>query len=211
MSVTHENQIWLQWERCEDGYQWIEDEVYGTVLSPKSGNFVPIFPLVEDLSLFGQFSDLKTPDDFQKFANKFGLLGHRRENDLISHWETGAESMGAAFRTWKDKGDFKTLMEFFNFRSSEKALGLNVGTVRLRLELLPKRTTPVLFMEPNNLLLAMWAQFAHVLTHNKHQKRCENPKCGKWFSSLTKRKLTCSNACKQEVWRKNPKRKEKGK
>ncbi len=208
MSVANENQIWFQWERCEDGYEWAEDKNEGMVLRPKSDRFVPVFPLVEDPSLFAQFSDLKAAEDFQDFAKDFGLLTSRRGGEPNVDWDTSAHSMGAAFRAWDHHSDFTTLMEFFNRRSSERSVGVNVGTVRMRLELLPKRTMPVLYLEPTNLELAMWAQFAHTVTHNKRQKRCKNPKCEKWFAAPTSRKLTCSNACKQEVHRVEKKRRE---
>jgi len=197
VTVTNENQLWFQWERCEAGYDLAEDEHFGGVLVPKSHNFIPVFPLIEDPSLFGQFSELKVPEDFQRFANQYGLLEHRTEVSPTVGWVTAARSMAAAFRAWDQQNDISTLMEFFNYRSSDNAVRINVGTVRLRLELLPKRTTPILYMEPSTLLLAMWAQFAYTLTQNTHQKRCKNPKCEKWFSALTMRKDFCGTACKQ--------------
>jgi len=207
MTVTQINQIWFKWERCANGYDWIEDADGSVMLTPKSLEFAQISPIEDDPSIFGQFADLRTDDDYRKFANKFGLLAHPKEPEISATWETSAHNIHVGFSAWKKrKSDgsieaIRTVMDCFNERSTVGSIGLNAGTVRLRLDLIEKQTIPTLFIEPNNLLLAIWAQFAHAVTHNLNQKRCDIETCGKWFSAQTPRRLFCSDACKQERYR----------
>ena len=209
MTVTKSNQLWFKWSRCVDGYDWIEDADGYMNLTPKSQEFVSISPLVDDPTIFGQFSDLQTNEDYLKFANKFGLLFHPKESNISAEWKQYTHHMSLAFSAWeKRKSDgsieaLQTVMDLFNKRSTVGSISLNAGTVQLRIELVEKETIPTLFIEPNNLLLAIWAQFAHAVTHNLGQKRCKVEACGKWFSTQTLRRLYCSDPCEQGQYRIN--------
>ncbi len=60
-----------------------------------------------------------------------------------------------------------------------------------------------LYMRPDNLLSALWLQFAQAVTGNKEYRQCRQ--CGAWYEILpgTTRsdRAYCSNACRSKAYR----------
>jgi hypothetical protein len=75
----------------------------------------------------------------------------------------------------------------------------------------PKPGKPVLQIVPENLLSAMWLQFARAIEGDKEYRACKE--CGKWIElshrqvdGRTKRREFCSDACKSKDYRKRKER-----
>lgn len=66
-------------------------------------------------------------------------------------------------------------------------------------------STPQLFVVPENLLQAMWLQFAEALGGSRDFHRCDREGCGRWFErapQARRRSATyCSTACRNRAWR----------
>ncbi len=56
------------------------------------------------------------------------------------------------------------------------------------------------YMQPFNLLAALYLDLGEQLTHGADLQKCSNPKCIKWFKRRSN-KLHCGNACKTEKYR----------
>jgi len=187
MSVDTENQVWFPWKRCRDGYKIREDDAGALWIHPLSTNSEEITPL-DDAALFRRFANLDA-GDFEAvlgFVNDTGLNSSALEPDPMGLWEVEIRKLSKAVDEWR-RWDIDNLVVRFN--------DLNMaGAFNLRLGPQPRRSPPILFIEPRELFHALWAQFAHAVSRNETQRQCDY--CHRWYPPLTKRSQFCSDKCR---------------
>ncbi len=156
------------------------------------------------------------------FPNRPNLFVHRAETE--SFWNEAISDMKQAVRLWSSisEGDIAEITSIRSiFRPTKTstpeeliAFGFNYLAEVVNRELWrrvqpdlvidPSALTPVLRFYPDDLLRAMWLQFAQAIAGNKTQRMCV---CGNWFEisaaddGRTTRRMFCSDPCKSRDYR----------
>ena len=197
MSVEPKNQVWLEWSRCRDGYKILEEADGSKLIGPLSVNKEAIHPLEMDAVLFRQFAELKSEKTILEFVTEYGLGTHPVEREPLGVWQVEPGRIGDAIKAW-EKGDHDGLCTRFN--------ELRMVPANFRLEPQPRRNPPALYYQPKTLIDGLWVQFAHAVSQNKTQRRCDY--CHRWHASQTKRRKFCSDKCRNDNFRKGKEQKQ---
>jgi hypothetical protein len=150
-------------------------------------------PLREQAGLFRTFADLpENPNAILEFATKFGHLGGHGAREPITFWVDEIRSMHASIKP----KHMKAVEAMVNARLNGVRVGVvqDESTDRLQLR-----------FRPQNLLEAMWLQFAGSLGTDLDLFRCSRESCGHWFERAPQAKrrtaVYCSPACRNKAWR----------
>jgi hypothetical protein len=87
------------------------------------------------------------------------------------------------------------------------------GRVSPRLLWSRREGRPLLHLRPDNLIGALWLQFAQAIDGTKTYRQC--PSCGIWFElspelGVRRHRVYCSNACRTRAYRNRPRRRPQG-
>ena len=198
MVIRKPRKIQFPWVRCQDGYNIVKNnkELW---FEAASTNFVEIFPLVDDSSLFHNLSEVnpESPECILAFIQGTGLgASNGIETEAILDWEDVIGQMRERIEKW-DGSKIDNLVEEFN--------GINIGgmhKINLKMELekdtdtgkYKRESIPHLYLQPKTLFEAIWLQFAQAVEDCIPQYECVN--CNKWFAPERESSHFCSINCK---------------
>jgi hypothetical protein len=187
---------------------------WGMRIGPEPGaendSFLVINPIGEEFdqfdfleiedSVFKAFAHApRTPEGVVEFANKYGLL-HRDVPERVQTWFAHMGRIRSAMSKWEKErdGDMSAFIDAFN-----QCREISPTMTRLSPQQIPG-TPPNIFLEPEDLLSAMWLELAMAVEGNVNFDRCRE--CPTWFaiSPGTNRpdKRYCSDACRMRAYRK---------
>lgn len=200
-------------ETCEDqfleysdlGYaRWRLPDESTTFVCPESHNIQTFSPFETGRLIFREFANLgSSRSDVLAFANRYGTLlasdGLRAER--LGTWFREIEEMRSTVALWEKQQDSGSDMTSF-VRSSERRFG--EIKLHVRLAVGADRSEPNFYLEPDNLLDAMWLQFGQTISANHQLQRCAV--CTTWFafgSGTGRRKSAqyCSDKCRKAASR----------
>jgi hypothetical protein len=147
-------------------------------------------------ALFREFADLKSPEAILRFANVHGRLGLPPRKaitkdgripvtgEMIQDWTQQIKHLRRAISAW-ERAERRPVME---------------AIAPFLTDVLPcfvsdKQSSRLVFV-PQNLLAAIWLQFALAVQGGKEFRRCGG--CDAWID----RGLYCNAACRQRAYRK---------
>ena len=197
----------FKWWRCRDGYRY--DPRRGGSLTSASERFEQYDPLSVS-ALFARFAETPaTPAGINDFCNHFGLLGGNRPDLVTSAWRQESPKSEAvsldeilhhqarlrlALRRF-ESGDYSKLSEYWYS---------NI-TALLRVELqIDEQGKLAWTMSPQDLIRALWLQFAQHVSSGTQLLRCERCNAPFIVGTGTGRRSTsmfCSSTCKVAAFR----------
>lgn len=212
----------FSWEKCADGYEIRQsktatDRRYLRAKSDKWKGYE--FYQKQHYGISRTFSEILKYDGSRlnderllKFAKTYGGLGISASNN----WEPLDEWL-----SWAQH--FKRIYDYLDgddVLDHARALTFYNGPPK-RLFVMPRiipnvdensrspvyKSQSFFYMQPFNLLAALYLDLGEQLTHGADLQKCANSKCIKWFKRRSN-KLYCSNACKTEVCRQGRKKSE---
>ena len=212
------NLLWFEWERDVDGYR-IEELKSGEApeykyeTERKLGCLVPIGraalryrPLDECPGMFMEFARCEqTPESAKAFADKYGLLVSPNKPMPLIEFDSWITVMVSALELWEaglKTQDLSGLIFGFNARADMQA--------HVRFNRSWDDSHPALYIVPNNLLAAMWLQFAQAVSTQTDLRRCLH--CPTWFTygpgtGRRKTAFYCSDRCRRAAHRAKEERK----
>lgn len=179
----------------------------------KGGLPVRYRPLDDEPSLFAILAATEpTAEDVMGFAERFGFLRDEpdRSTDPES-WRPHIEAMRRAV-DGIERPDYSIIEANFNAAAgSDVTHGFGFDQVNfrarsafnLRVGMVRGRERPALYIEPPNLLSALWLQIAQHVTSDRKFRRCLQCGTGFVFGSGTGRRRSghyCSDRCRKAAW-----------
>lgn len=189
-------------------------------------------PLKQYTGLFREFAETEANEKgVTKFANEYGLLGlpmievqsiSRRENkdmrlsgEPIDDWFNAIQEMAEAVEIWESTRKTHAKKggegQGHNIAAHSKDIGAIVNIIEAHLsghsiivfDFEPHSDHAMVLIEPDNLLSAMWLQFAIAIEEGKQYRRCKY--CRTWFgihpgTSRSDRQY-CSDSCRYKAYR----------
>jgi hypothetical protein len=177
------------------------------VLEPRSDR-VKSFDLFKSTSApFREFADTSTTlEGVTALANRYGSLMGDERIGYVDKWFRSIREMRSAVAAWekaKAVGDFRKPIGLISSRSRNlyRKTGIDVSIALVENE---ANGAARLCIRPNDLLDALWTQFALAIDGNQNLRRCAV--CRTWFSLEAGEgrsdKLYCSDACRMRAYRK---------
>jgi hypothetical protein len=141
-----------------------------------------------------------------RYAHVRVLVDGRETKTTLNPFELGLKDPREAANDLIVAG-YVLLLQMVNAQLMPSLMG-GRGLVA-RLSLIDGERGVWLQLEPDSLLAALWLQFARVLMDGRDVRRCENPRCGRWFVVSTEQgggnrnRKYCPDrqSCKVEAWR----------
>ena len=208
------NLLWFEWEKDVDGYRIEELEPEDAAgKEGKTPHLVSIGraalryrPLDEHPGMFMEFGyELQNIESAKTFSEKYGLLESTDRPMSLSYWRHECGRMRGLIEAWKggveSVGDLRPVIRLFNH--------LKLAPLSVMFEQAWDSLHPALYIVPNNLLSALWLQFAQAVSSNTEFRKCLH--CPAWFTygSGTGRRKTafyCSARCRRAAHRSKEKR-----
>ena len=194
----------FEWERDADGYAIEEIEALGNPpmlwLKPQGGAAIRYRPLVEHPALFREFASLERTDEgFKAFADRYGPIRHevRGLGKPLLDWYQEHQWMLDLVELWEGglaRGNLAPLNDAIN------KLDFGFISFSVRFGRAWESDHPALYIEPDDLLSAMFLQFTQAVSGNADLRRCAW--CPTWFAYGTgtgRRKSAhyCSDRCRK--------------
>lgn len=202
------NLLWFEWEKDVDGYRIEELEPEddagekGKTLHLLSIGRAALryHPLDEYPGMFKEFAHCgETPENAKAFTDKYGFLSSLDKPMSIDYWRNESARMFLAIDVWQiglKNSDLRSLIEVFNI--------IEMAPTKVIFRQGWDAIHPALYIAPNNLLSAMWLQFAQAISLNTEFRKCLH--CPAWFSfgpGTNRRKTAfyCSARCRRAAHR----------
>lgn len=200
-------------ERCGAGFFY---EVYDAdrstgsepynVLIPRGEELVQYHPLDEHPAIFMELAETPmNPEGVKSFKDKFGPLRDYSGLEIPEAWYSEMRTIRKAVRSWekgKKSGSVRTWVKSFN---REIGWGEHRSSASVQLISTDDPLSPNLAVVPDNLIAAIWLQFAQQVSSSTGLRRCNW--CGTWFvfGTGTGRRRSahfCADRCRQAAHRK---------
>lgn len=208
LKKRHSAEIWSEF--LESAPEWVDVDVLPApssagddfFLLPKSPHLEDFEPLKEEPAIFRNFAGMaETKEAITTFAERFGPI--LRGNNSLSSWIDEMRQMSLTVKQWEvaqNTGDYRAVRSLIN------VLDLRA---RISLELTPGIPEPRLSISPQNLLEALWVQFALAVSGNAQLSQCFH--CKAWFQvggeiGRKHGSLYCSDRCNKAAYERRSER-----
>ena len=178
------------------------------ILEPVGDEAVTTQPLETNPGLFVDFAETAlNPEGVKAFADKNGQIHSPVGPDMFWSWYREIKRMRNAVRAWekgKKEGSLRQWVSNFNRRYTEFLEKKGRSNASIRLQNTDDPLRPYLHVVPNDLLSAMWLQFAQQVSSATGLRRCKW--CSTWFvygTGTGRRKSGhyCSPRCYKAAWK----------
>ena len=185
-----------------------KDPAQYQVIYPKGNKIEKFNPIENAPDLYLEFANTpRSIDDILKFATEYGLLEAGEDFETVDAWRYHIKRMSDAISNWDYVQDDRPEAFAETYRS---LCPYSEDSLKHSLELGPSGTL-CLYLEPVNLLAAMWVQFAGAIEGATSFGPCKE--CSAWINTDPRSnrpdKIYCSDACRMRSYRKRKSRKVK--
>ena len=172
------------------------------VVSPKGNQIKRFDPIEVSPKLYLLFGNTpKTIEGILGFAGKYGLLTKGDGHETVDQWGYNITQMRTAISMWEQVRESNPAAFSKNYRRLCPCSENNFKHL-----LQEEKPSGALrwYLEPENLLAAMWFQFAGAIDGATSFSTCTE--CSVWIDTVPGSnrpdKIYCSNACRMRAYRK---------
>jgi hypothetical protein len=171
------------------------------VISPIGNQVEKFEPIEEKHDLYLAFANTRcSTGGILEFASEHGLLTTGDEHETVDMWRYHITNLNQAIAKWNRLKDGKAVAFAKVYRD---LCPHGADSLKHSLEI-GSSGTPQVFLEPVNLLAAMWLQFAAATEGATTFSPCQE--CSVWIDTVPGSnrpdKKYCSDACKMRAYRK---------